>query len=70
MLANHGITPDPEMAARVAEYTAKLDSELAQPLGQSQTALDSQRGEVRTRETTMGNLVADALREPCRPRQC
>ena len=62
MLANHGITPDPEVAARVAEYTAKLDSELAQPLGE-QTALDSQRGEVRTRETTMGNLVADALRE-------
>jgi 5'-nucleotidase / UDP-sugar diphosphatase len=63
MLANHGITPDPEVAARVAEYTAKLDSELAQPLGQSQTALDSQRDAVRTRETTMGNLVADALRE-------
>ena len=62
MLANHGITPDPEVAARVAEYTAKLDSELAQPLGQSQTALDSQRGEY-VPETTMGNLVADALRE-------
>jgi 2',3'-cyclic-nucleotide 2'-phosphodiesterase (5'-nucleotidase family) len=63
MLANYGITPDPQVAARVAEYTSRLDSELAQPLGQSQTALDSQRGEVRTRETTMGNLVADALRE-------
>jgi 2',3'-cyclic-nucleotide 2'-phosphodiesterase (5'-nucleotidase family) len=63
MIANQGVTPAPEVAAKVAEYTAKLDSELAQPLGQSQTALDSQRGEVRTRETTMGNLVADALRE-------
>jgi 2',3'-cyclic-nucleotide 2'-phosphodiesterase (5'-nucleotidase family) len=63
MLANHGISPDPEVAARVAEYMAKLDSELAQPLGQSQTALNSQRGDVRTRETTMGNLLADALRE-------
>jgi 2',3'-cyclic-nucleotide 2'-phosphodiesterase (5'-nucleotidase family) len=63
MLANHGIPPDPEVAARVAEYTTRLDSELAQPLGQSQTALNSQRGDVRTRETTMGNLVADALRE-------
>jgi 2',3'-cyclic-nucleotide 2'-phosphodiesterase (5'-nucleotidase family) len=63
MLANRGITPDPEVAARVAEYMAKLDSELAQPLGQSQTALNSQRGDVRTRETTMGNLIADALRE-------
>jgi 2',3'-cyclic-nucleotide 2'-phosphodiesterase (5'-nucleotidase family) len=63
MLANYGITPDPQVAARVTEYTARLDSELAQPLGQSQTALDSQRGEVRTREATMGNLIADALRE-------
>ena len=63
MLANHGIAPDPEVAARVAEYTAKLDSELAQPLGQTQTALDSRRGEVRSQETTMGNLVADALRQ-------
>jgi 2',3'-cyclic-nucleotide 2'-phosphodiesterase (5'-nucleotidase family) len=63
MLANRGITPDPQVATRVAEYTARLDSELAQPLGQTQTALDSQRGAVRTRETTMGNLIADALRE-------
>jgi 2',3'-cyclic-nucleotide 2'-phosphodiesterase (5'-nucleotidase family) len=63
MLANRGITPDPQVATRVAEYTARLDSELAQPLGQTQTALDSQRGAVRTRDTTMGNLIADALRE-------
>jgi 2',3'-cyclic-nucleotide 2'-phosphodiesterase (5'-nucleotidase family) len=63
MLANYGIAPDLEVAARVAEYTAKLDSELAQPLGQTQTALDSRRGEVRSQETTMGNLVADALRQ-------
>src|SRR5262245_6896153 len=63
MLANHGVTPAPDVAAEVAQYTARLDQELGQPLGQTQTALNSQTAEVRTRETTMGNLIADALRE-------
>jgi 2',3'-cyclic-nucleotide 2'-phosphodiesterase (5'-nucleotidase family) len=63
MIANRGVTPDPGVAAEVARYTAILDQELGQPLGQTQTALNSQTAEVRTRETTMGNLIADALRE-------
>jgi 2',3'-cyclic-nucleotide 2'-phosphodiesterase (5'-nucleotidase family) len=63
MIANRGVTPDPGVAAEVTRYTAALDKELGQPLGQTQTALNSQTGEVRTRETTMGNLIADALRE-------
>jgi 2',3'-cyclic-nucleotide 2'-phosphodiesterase (5'-nucleotidase family) len=63
MIANRNTIPDPVVAAKVAQYTAQLDTELAQPLGQSQTALDSQRGAVRTAETTMGNLIADVLRE-------
>ena len=63
MLANRGVTPDPGVATEVARYTAALDKELGQPLGQTQTALNSQTAEVRTRETTMGNLIADALRE-------
>src|SRR6266851_548180 len=63
MIANRGVTPDAGVAAEVARYTAALDKELGQPLGQTQTALNSQTGEVRTRETTMGNLIADALRE-------
>jgi 2',3'-cyclic-nucleotide 2'-phosphodiesterase (5'-nucleotidase family) len=63
MLANRGVTPDPGVAAEVARYTATLDQELGQPVGQTQTALNSQTAEVRTRETTMGNLIADALRE-------
>jgi 5'-nucleotidase / UDP-sugar diphosphatase len=62
MLANRGVTPDPGVAAEVARYTATLDQELGQPVGQTQTALNSQTAEVRTRETTMGNLIADALR--------
>jgi 2',3'-cyclic-nucleotide 2'-phosphodiesterase (5'-nucleotidase family) len=63
MIANRGVTPDPGVAVEVARYTAILDQELGQPVGQTQMALNSQTGEVRTRETTMGNLIADALRE-------
>jgi 5'-nucleotidase / UDP-sugar diphosphatase len=63
MIANRGVTPDPGVAVEVVRYTAILDQELGQPVGQTQTALNSQTGEVRTRETTMGNLIADALRE-------
>jgi 2',3'-cyclic-nucleotide 2'-phosphodiesterase (5'-nucleotidase family) len=63
MLANRGVPPEPGVAAEVARYTATLDQELSQPVGQTRTALDSQTAEVRTRETTMGNLVAEALRE-------
>jgi 5'-nucleotidase/UDP-sugar diphosphatase len=47
----------------VAQYTAVLDQELAQPVGQTQTVLNSQSNAVRTQETTMGDLIADALRE-------
>jgi 2',3'-cyclic-nucleotide 2'-phosphodiesterase (5'-nucleotidase family) len=63
MIANRGVTPDPGVAAEVAQYTATLEQELGQPVGQTQTVLNSQTAEVRTRETTMGNLIADALRE-------
>jgi len=66
MIANRGVPPDVGVAAEVARYTTALDQELGQPLGQTQTALSSQRDEVRTRESTMGNLIADALREALR----
>jgi 5'-nucleotidase/UDP-sugar diphosphatase len=66
MIANRGVPPDAGVAAEVARYTAALDQELGQPLGQTQTALSSQRDDVRTRESTMGDLITDALRETLR----
>ena len=66
MITNRGVPPDASVAAEVARYTAALDQELGQPLGQTQTALSSQRDEVRSRESTMGDLIADALREALR----
>ncbi|RMF86911.1 MAG: bifunctional metallophosphatase/5'-nucleotidase [Nitrospinota bacterium] len=63
MIPNRGVTPDPAVAARVAQYMAKLDQELNQPVGKTATVLDSRRAMVRTQETTMGNLISDAIRE-------
>lgn len=57
-----GVTPDPEIAKLVAAYEAKLSKDLDVPVGKTTTELVSKKGEVRTRETTMGNLIADALR--------
>lgn len=63
MIANRGVQPDPVVLAEVSRYTQALDQELGQPIGKTDTVLSSQTAEVRSRENTMGNLIADALRE-------
>ncbi|MDA0368031.1 MAG: 5'-nucleotidase C-terminal domain-containing protein [Proteobacteria bacterium] len=57
-----GVQPDPEVAALTGKYNAELDAELSIPVGKAGVELDSRRASVRTRETTMGNLIADAMR--------
>ncbi|MDQ2102634.1 bifunctional metallophosphatase/5'-nucleotidase [Azospirillum isscasi] len=58
-----GAAPDPEIAALVKRYTDQLDTTLAGVIGRTETDLDSRKDVVRSQETTMGNLIADALRE-------
>lgn len=58
-----GVAPEPEIARIVDGYTRALDGELATVIGKTATDLDSRQDTVRTRETSMGNLIADALRE-------
>jgi 2',3'-cyclic-nucleotide 2'-phosphodiesterase (5'-nucleotidase family) len=58
-----GVTPDPEMTALVEAYSDKLDEELKVEIGTAETALDSRRASVRSGETAIGNLIADAMRE-------
>lgn len=57
------VTPDAEVAARVASYEKTLDAELGQPIGRTTTELDSRNATVRGGEAAIGNLFADALRE-------
>lgn len=58
-----GVAPDAEVAALVHQYTDSLDTTLAAVIGKTETELDSRKDVVRTREASMGNLIADALRE-------
>ena len=52
----------PEFAAIYKKY-ASLLAELAKPIGSTRVALDARSKENRTRETNVGNFVADAFRK-------
>ena len=56
------VTPDPDTQAMVDEFTAKLDESLNVEIGATTGPLDSRRNSVRSMETAIGNLVADAMR--------
>jgi 2',3'-cyclic-nucleotide 2'-phosphodiesterase (5'-nucleotidase family) len=62
LISTAGIAPDPEVAALVKTYEEALDAELGVRVGTTSVELDSRRATVRTRESTMGNLIADAIR--------
>ncbi|WP_366655885.1 5'-nucleotidase C-terminal domain-containing protein [Fodinicurvata sp. EGI_FJ10296] len=55
--------PDADMAAAVQTYEDQLSDQLDVDIGTTATELDSRRSFVRSRETTFGNLVADAIRD-------
>ncbi len=56
------VEPDPETQAKVDEFNKKLDESLNVPLGVTEGPLDSRRNVVRSQESAMGNLIADAMR--------
>jgi 2',3'-cyclic-nucleotide 2'-phosphodiesterase (5'-nucleotidase family) len=56
------VTPDPEVTAAVAAFEAEFTREMDVALGTTAVELDSRSAAVRTRETAIGNLFADAMR--------
>src|SRR3546814_6359956 len=62
ILSTQDVEPDAAMAAKVQTYLDKLSKELGVALGKSLTPLDSRRASIRTSETAIGNLIADAIR--------
>ena len=56
------VTPDPESQAKVDAYQKQLDDTLNVEIGTAGTAMDSRRNVVRGEESTMGDLIADAMR--------
>ena len=57
------VTPDPEVAAVVDAFERELSVEMDVALATTEVELDSRGATLRTRESVVGNLVADAMRE-------
>ena len=56
------VTADPETQAMADGFAAKLDATLNVEIGTTEVAMDSRRNVVRSEESSMGNLIADAMR--------
>ncbi len=57
------VTPDPETQALVDELEASLDESLNVEIGTTEVELDSRRNIVRSVESAMGDLIADAMKD-------
>lgn len=57
------VTPDPESVAMADALRATMDQTLNVEIGTVDAPLDSRRNVVRTEESSMGNLIADAMRD-------
>ncbi|RDJ21760.1 bifunctional metallophosphatase/5'-nucleotidase [Bosea caraganae] len=58
---SRGATPDPDVNAIVKGYESELSKELDVEIATLAAPLDSRTGVIRTQETAIGNLIADAL---------
>ncbi|HEX8706228.1 MAG TPA: bifunctional UDP-sugar hydrolase/5'-nucleotidase [Myxococcaceae bacterium] len=56
------VQEDPSFAVAMRRYDS-LVAELAQPVGQTTVPLDARKKAVRSQETNLGSLIADALRD-------
>jgi 5'-nucleotidase len=56
------LPPDPEVSRVVAMYGERLGRELDVVVGRTTTPLEARRAPLRTRETNLGDFVADAMR--------
>ncbi|MBC6438603.1 MAG: 5'-nucleotidase C-terminal domain-containing protein [Rhodobacteraceae bacterium] len=61
VLLDASVTPDPQIAARVAELAGPIQATMAHVVGQTAKAIQGDRAVCRVMECPMGNLVADAM---------
>ncbi len=54
---------DPAVAAKVAAYARRLGAKMSEPLGGAAVDFDGAKETTRSRETGLGDLVADVMRE-------
>lgn len=65
IILNKGVDPHPQVAAQIAQYKTVFESIAKEPIVKVSKRIDSTYSVVRTQESTMGNLVADAVRSSC-----
>jgi 2',3'-cyclic-nucleotide 2'-phosphodiesterase (5'-nucleotidase family) len=63
LVSTAGVAPEPTVHALVQQHEAKLAQSLNVPVGTTGVELDSRRATVRVKESAIGNLFADAIRE-------
>jgi 5'-nucleotidase / UDP-sugar diphosphatase len=61
------LEPDPGYEARIGVLAQPLTALRSQQVGEAAVALNGARADVRTKETNLGNLIADGMLEKARP---
>ena len=61
-VASH-VPPDPEVSKLIQDYARRLEEATSHVLGEATVDLDGESGHIRTRETNLGNLLADLARQ-------
>jgi 5'-nucleotidase len=61
MLLDASVTPDEEIANRVAELAGPIEEAMAEVVGETTEFIEGDRSVCRAMECSMGNLVADAM---------
>jgi 5'-nucleotidase / UDP-sugar diphosphatase len=61
LLPTSGVKPNAAVAARIATYKEEFDQRLAEPVATLSTELDSRLATVRGAESSMGDVIADAM---------
>jgi 5'-nucleotidase len=60
------VSSDQDMAKLVQDYARRLDEHTRQVIGEAAHVLDGESRDIRTRETNLGNLLADLARQYAR----
>jgi 5'-nucleotidase/UDP-sugar diphosphatase len=63
VVSTAGVAPDQRIATIVKTHEDKLDESMKVAVGTTSVDLDSRRATVRLKESAIGNLIADAIRE-------
>jgi 5'-nucleotidase len=61
MLLDASVTPDEEIANRIAELAGPIEEAMAEVVGETTEFIEGDRSVCRAMECSMGNLVADAM---------